>query len=142
MGELGGGSDWTGRGDRPRHAPGVPLLSEVGQDPRQGLDLEPVDQVGGARTRPRVKAHVQGSLLAKGKTSLRVVELIGRESEIEQDTLNGTPTDGPGNLGHPGIRCLTQFDAAAKPCQAPRRPFESRGIEIEAEELAVGSGCP
>jgi hypothetical protein len=86
VGEFAGALDRRFRAflhDRPRHRPRPPFFAKRREHTRK-IGFRPfIDDIGG--TRPvAAHAHVERPVAAKGKAALRLVDLHGRNAEIEQ----------------------------------------------------------
>src|SRR5690349_252942 len=67
---------------------GAVLVAVLAEDGCQGMLIERVEQLRGGEpvgARAPVHAHVEGSVFAEGEASARIVDLVRRNAEVEQD---------------------------------------------------------
>ena len=115
--------------DRSRYAPGEPLLPQRADDPRKlgprRLVEDLVGRPGGIRTHP----HIERTLMTVREAALRLVELMARDTEIEQDPGNLVQTPARQNpvqvaeVGHGQLQSLVR-----------ERAVDGGGITIDAED--------
>ena len=94
---------FPGRDHGPGDASGQGLLSVFPDQFFQALAGGGIYDIGGRlRSGIRIHAHVQRSVVHKGKASLRTVQLQGGHSQIRDDPVHGVPTRlGQGGLEKP-----------------------------------------
>ena len=77
-----GGND--GSGD----APGLAFLAVLIEDIGQLFGVEPVNDFGGIFTLREVEPHVQWSFILETEALGGIIELVGGEAEIEEDSIH------------------------------------------------------
>ena len=92
---CGGAGLDDGAGDRPR----LRLVAQREQKPGQLGLAQLVDEVGGTRPAAR-HAHVQGPVDLEREAALALVELEGRDAEIEDDAVDRAHADRREGLAH------------------------------------------
>ena len=72
--------------DHAGDAPGMPLFAEQAEDARKVAGLEAVDDVGRAWAGLR-HAHIERPVGAEGEAALGLVDLHGRDADVEHDAI-------------------------------------------------------
>ena len=85
-GELRRAGDRARRDDGGGDAASVLLFAETGDDRSQRGMIGAVDEIGGAHA-GQAHAHIQRAILAEGEAAFWLVELEGRDAEIEHDAI-------------------------------------------------------
>jgi hypothetical protein len=86
-GRAGQGAGAAGRGDRADNAAPVGLLAEIADGAREHLGSRRLEPARGRHAVARVHAHVGRRILPEGEAAGRVVELEGRDAEVEEDAV-------------------------------------------------------
>ena len=87
--------------DRLGEAAGARLVAIGPDHPRDLFFLGGIEEVGGARP-VLAHAHVERSVLPKGEAALVLIELHGRNPDVERDAVHGRRAHFLQRLGHGG----------------------------------------
>ena len=78
----------TGGEDCRRDAARIALLPKIPQDPVQSPLIPVIDDLIGRQASGRVHTHIQRRVDAIGKTPLRLIQLRGGHTEVEQHAIH------------------------------------------------------
>ena len=132
LGQLRRAGDGARGDDGAGDAAGVLFLAIARDGQAQGALVGAVDEIGGAFAR-QAHAHVQRAVLAEGKTPRRLVELEGRNAQIQHDAVAFL-----GELVHVGEFALHQGQPAAEPFHQRLAAGDGVGIAVDAQHAAIG----
>ena len=86
LGQLGGRAHWATRNDRVRDSVGKALVTELPEYAGQFVDAVAVHDIRGAGAGGGIHAHVERAVKAIREPTVSLVELVGRDAEVEQHT--------------------------------------------------------
>ncbi len=108
-------------------------VDHVGQ-----LLLRPlIDDLVGRQACICVHTHVDAPALLEAESSFRLVQLKGRDSEVQQDGIELREVIRPGNSGHIAEAGLDENGTWAKALKLPAGSLDRLGVQIGAQKPAV-----
>ena len=123
--------------DRAGDAPRGALLAEIMENVGEPLLGGRVDNLRGGRARA-AHAHVERPVIAKGETAIRLVELHGRDADIEDDALERKKILARGDLLELGEARLDEPEPALGLLDERGAAAHRRGIAVERQHLRAG----
>ena len=140
LGQLRRGDDRlarTGPDDLAGDPSGPALFSVFPKNPHEFLRVCCSDHLGSRLPCRRVHAHVQGAVLAKGEAALRTVQLMRRDTQIQQDAIDQVDAEGIEMMVEPGKVPLPEQGAITERRENGTGGGERGGIVVKADDEAI-----
>ena len=143
------GCDGALADDRRGDPPGEPLLAVLAQDAGQVLDGVGVEHLGGGQVLAGVHPHVQRRVDPVGEAAVVLVELQGRDAEVEQDRGDRAEPEPLEDLADLVVHRVHQVhpvaergEPLARPARAPRGRGRCRPGRRPGWPSAAPRACP
>jgi hypothetical protein len=129
--------------DRTGKAPRAWKLTVFREDPLQIFGGQACEQrCGRFETALAIHAHVEGTLLppVEPKAPVGRVELMGRDAEVEHDSIDPCGTQFLGDVVEAPKGSLNELNALAEAFESLARFANRVAVEVESDQAAIWSG--
>ena len=124
-----------GAGDRA----GEPFLAVLPQDPGQVVDVVGVEDVGRGGAVRLVHAHVERGVDAVGEAAVLLVELKGRDAEVEEGGVHGPQPERRHDRGELVVHRVDQREPVRIRREALPREVECLLVAVDPDEAGLGA---
>ena len=124
--------------DRVRDPAGEPLVAVLLEHPREPRRLVAVDDVRGGHPARLVHPHVERRVLRVGETARGLVQLQGRDAEVEEDALHAPRADTGQHVGDLVVDRVHQRGPLGVRSEAPSGDLEGLRVAVETDQAQPG----